>query len=193
MENNLFSHDYFEKLKKVINELDFASIDNVVKLFREAWLSDKQVIILGNGGSSMTALHITTDLNKSPFLATGKRFRGRSLVDNIGLVMAYGNDISFDEIFSQQLMNIMDKGDLVVAISGSGNSPNVVKAVEYANKNGAITVALTGFSGGVVKEIAQHNVWVNVQDMQIAEDIHMIIGHIIMQNFCKKTNDFESK
>jgi len=141
-------------------------------------------ITLGNGGSSMTALHFINDWNKSVFMATGKPFRGRSLIDNLGLVMAYGNDVSFQDIFAEQLKNLLEAGDLLIALSGSGNSENVIRAVRYANDHGATTLGLCGYSGGRLKEIAQHVVWVNVHDMQLAEDMHAIFGHIVMQRLC---------
>ena len=153
-------------------------------LIESVWKSGKQIIVLGNGGSSMTALHMVTDWNKSIFLKTGIHFRGRTLIDNIGLVMAYANDISFSDIFVEQLKNILLPGDLVIAISGSGNSENVIKAVEYANLNSALTLSLTGFDGGKLKLISKNNFWVKVDDMQLAEDMHSIFGHIVMQRLC---------
>lgn len=132
----------------------------------------------------MTALHFINDWNKSIFMATGRPFRGRSLVDNMGLVMSYGNDVSFQDIFVEQIKNVLQEGDLVIAISGSGNSENVIRAVRYANENGGVTLGLCGYSGGKLKGLAQHVVWANVDDMQLSEDIHAIFGHIVMQRLC---------
>jgi D-sedoheptulose 7-phosphate isomerase len=175
---------YFAKLTEQIAALDCEEIDNAISVVADAWQRGSQVIALGNGGSSMTALHMITDWNKSVFLATGKPFRGRTLVDNMGLIMAYGNDISFADVFIEQLKNILQPNDLVLAISGSGNSENVIRAVNYANENGAVTLGLCGYSGGKLKAAAQHVVHVNVNDMQIAEDVHSIFGHIVMQKLC---------
>lgn len=175
---------YFQKLSKLIEHVDRKQIDDAIQLIADAWQEGRQVITLGNGGSSMTALHFITDWNKSVFMHGGKPFRGRSLVDNIGLVMAYGNDISFEDIFIEQLKNVLQPGDLVIAISGSGNSENVVRAVQYANENGAKTLGLCGYRGGKLKELAQQVVWADVDDMQLAEDIHAIFGHIVMQKLC---------
>jgi D-sedoheptulose 7-phosphate isomerase len=175
---------YFDKLSRLIAHLNHDAIDNGVKLVTDAWKAGQQVITLGNGGSSMTALHMMTDWNKSIYLSTKQPFRGRSLIDNIGLIMAYANDISFQDIFAEQLKNIMQPGDLVIAISGSGNSENVIRAVDYANKNGAVTLGLSGYSGGKLKQMAQHNIWANVNDMQLCEDIHAMFGHIVMQKLC---------
>jgi len=175
---------YLEKLTQTLGVIDRNQIDAAVQVVADAWQAGRQIITLGNGGSSMTALHFITDWNKSVFMRGHKQFRGRSLVDNMGLLMAYGNDISFEDIFIEQLKNIMSPGDLVLAISGSGNSENVVRAVDYANKNGATTLGLCGYRGGKLKSIAQHVLWADVDDMQIAEDVHSIFGHMVMQRLC---------
>ena len=178
------SENYFNKLSSVISQLDHSHIDNACNLVEKAWVNGKQIITLGNGGSALTSLHFINDWNKSIYLASGKPLRGRSLVDNIGLVTSYANDISYQDIFIEQLKNIQQPGDLIIAISGSGNSENVVRAVQYANDNGAITLGLTGYDGGKLLKLVQHSVWVPVNDMQLVEDIHMMFGHIVMQKFC---------
>jgi D-sedoheptulose 7-phosphate isomerase len=180
-----FSKAYFGRLVAVIEEQDGAAYDQAVDLVRQAWMTGRQVITLGNGGSAMTALHFTTDWTKSPFVKTGRPFRVRSLLDNMGLVTAYANDLSYQDIFIAQLRNILEPGDLVIAISGSGNSENVIRAVEYANQHGAVTLGLSGFDGGRLKTIAQHNLWVAVNDMQIVEDVHSVFGHLVMQALCR--------
>ncbi|MCU4181147.1 SIS domain-containing protein [Bosea sp. BH3] len=168
-----------------MNKLDTNEFDRGVDLVRQAWLSGKQIIAFGNGGSAITALHFMTDWTKMIPMATGKKFRGRSLIDNMGLITAYGNDLSFADIFSEQIKNIAEPGDLVVAISGSGNSENVIRAVTAANEIGCETLGLCGFSGGRLKETAKHRIWVDSNDMQICEDVHAIFGHIVMQSLCK--------
>jgi len=175
---------YFNRLTRLAGELDHTSIDQAILLIGDAWRSGNQIITLGNGGSSLTALHFINDWNKGIALAGHRPFRGRSLVDNIGLVMSYGNDVSFQNIFVEQLKNILQPGDLVIAISGSGNSENVLRAVKYANENGAVTLGLCGYSGGKLKDLAKHFVWAKVNDMQLAEDVHAIFGHIVMQSLC---------
>ena len=192
MQNTKFdgaSAGYFGRLTKVLAGLDVASFDNGVRIVDEAWRAGKQIITLGNGGSSLTALHFINDWNKSIFMAGGRQFRGRSLVDNMGLVMSYGNDLSFQDIFVEQLKNLVQPGDLVIAISGSGNSENVLRAVRYANDSGAVTLGLCGYSGGKLKEIARHAVWANVDDMQLSEDVHAIFGHVVMQQLCATGKD----
>ncbi|MDP4837410.1 MAG: SIS domain-containing protein [Burkholderiales bacterium] len=175
---------YLNKLSILLSQLDRSQIDNAVQVISNVWLGGKQIITLGNGGSSLTALHFINDWNKSIYMSNKKPFRGRSLVDNIGLVMSYANDISFQDVFVEQLKNILVPGDLVLAISGSGNSENVISAVDYANKNGAVTLGLCGYRGGKLKQMAQHVVWADVDDMQLAEDVHAIFGHIVMQKLC---------
>jgi D-sedoheptulose 7-phosphate isomerase len=173
--------NYFDKLVPFLGGLDRAEIDKAIGVIAEAWQNGKQIITLGNGGSAITALHMINDWNKSMYMATGKPFRGRSLVDNMGLVMAYGNDVSFQDIFIEQLKNILEPGDLVIAISGSGNSENVIRAVTYANDNGAVTLGLCGYNGGKLKTLAHHTVWANADDMQLCEDAHLIFCHMVMQ------------
>ncbi|KJK25729.1 hypothetical protein UB46_03495 [Burkholderiaceae bacterium 16] len=176
---------YLSKLIAQLSTINRDEIDHAVQVVADAWQAGKQIITLGNGGSSMTALHFITDWNKSVFMyGGGKPFRGRSLVDNMGLVMAYGNDISFQDIFVEQLKNILTPGDLVLAISGSGNSENVLRAVQYANENDAVTLGLVGYRGGKLKDMAQHVLWADVDDMQVAEDVHAIFGHMVMQRLC---------
>jgi len=177
--------DYIRRLASLLGAFDSSQADNAIKIIADTWLAGRQVITLGNGGSSLTALHFVNDWNKSVFLATGKPFRGRSLVDNMGLVMSYGNDISFQDIFVEQLKNLLQEGDLVIAISGSGNSENVIRAVRYANDNKAVTLGLCGYGGGRLKDLAQHVLWVNVDDMQLTEDLHAIFGHMVMQRLCR--------
>jgi len=177
---------YTERLSHVLAQLDHAAIDRGVALIESTWKAGKQIITLGNGGSSLTALHYINDWNKSIYLSHGKPFRGRSLVDNVGLLMSYANDITFEDVFSEQLKNILEPGDLVIALSGSGNSENVIRAVDYANSHGAITLGLCGYRGGRLKEKVQQVIWVDADDMQLAEDVHFLFGHIVMQRLCAK-------
>lgn len=180
------SRHYFDRLGDVIERLDFAEIDQAIELVRSAWLDGRQIITLGNGGSAMTALHFVTDWNKSIFGASGHPFRGRSLLDNMGMVTALANDIAYEQVFEQQLRQIAVPGDLVIAVSGSGNSPNVLRAVDYANAVGCPTLGICGFDGGKLKTLARHRLWVDADDMQICEDLHMVFGHIVMQVLCGK-------
>jgi D-sedoheptulose 7-phosphate isomerase len=162
-------------------KLDIPVFQTGVDIICATFEAGKKIVTCGNGGSASTASHYITDWNKMVNLATGKKFRGISLCDNIGLITAYGNDISYDEVFSGQLRAILDEGDLLVAISGSGSSMNVIKAVEYANSIGADTLAIVGYDGGKLKPISKHSVWVESMDMQLCEDVHLMFGHMVMK------------
>jgi D-sedoheptulose 7-phosphate isomerase len=172
---------YLERLTRVLAELDRAALDRAVDKIRQAWQNGRQIITFGNGGSALTALHFIADWNKSVPLATGRVFRGRTLVDNVGLLTAYANDVSFEEIFREQLRNLAEPGDLVVAISGSGNSENVIRGVLEAHRIGCESLALCGMSGGRLRSLAQTVLWAQIDDMQLSEDVHAIFGHIVVQ------------
>jgi D-sedoheptulose 7-phosphate isomerase len=184
MEVSTSSRDYLTKLKATIDSVDPAVIDSCVEVIRNAWLRGRQVITCGNGGSAMTALHFINDWSKSISRHNGRSFRGRTLLDNIGTLTAYANDLSYDDIFSEQLRHTAEPGDVVIAISGSGNSENIVRAVVVANEMGCETVGLCGFNGGKLRHLAKHVLWVDIDDMQISEDLHAIFGHIVMQRLC---------
>ncbi|HXT81773.1 MAG TPA: SIS domain-containing protein [Acetobacteraceae bacterium] len=175
---------YLRKLAACLDRLDHDALDHGIALVRAAWQDGRQIITLGNGGSAMTALHFVTDWAKMVHLTTGKPFRGRSLVDNVGLLTAYANDLSFEDIFAEQMKNVAVRGDLVVAISGSGNSENVIRAVTVANAMGCETLGLCGFRGGRLKTTARHVIWADVDDMQLSEDVHAIFGHMVMKALC---------
>ena len=175
---------YLRRLQACLDTLDQNALDHAIGLVGKAWEEGRQVITLGNGGSAMTALHFITDWNKAIHLKSGRSFHGRTLVDNVGLLTAYANDVAYEDVFCAQLRNIAVAGDLVIAISGSGNSENVIRAVVVANEMGCQTLGLCGFSGGRLKAIAQHVLWINVQDMQLCEDVHAMFGHMVMKSLC---------
>jgi D-sedoheptulose 7-phosphate isomerase len=174
---------YLEKLQKTISNLDIDEINNFINVLVEARNNDKQIFIMGNGGSASTASHFCCDFNKgcSYGYDDHKRFKFICLNDNVATLMAYANDVGYDDIFVEQLKNFYKKGDVVIGISGSGNSLNVLKALEYANENEGITVGLTGYGGGKLKELSKYSVNMNVDDMQISEDLHMMMDHLTMK------------
>jgi D-sedoheptulose 7-phosphate isomerase len=178
------SFQYISRLTSVLGALDYKAMDYAIGMIDATWRRGAQVITLGNGGSSMTALHYITDWSKMIPRITGRPFYGRTLVDNMGLVMAYGNDVSFADVFAEQLKNILRSGDLVLAISGSGESENVIRAVEFANAQGNETLGLCGYDGGRLLKRALHAVWIRVNDMQLCEDAHAMFGHIVVQKLC---------
>ena len=176
--------DYLAAHSHLAQKLDWRAFQGGIDLVAAKFEAGKQIITCGNGGSACAASHYIADWNKMVNLETGRKFRGISLCDNIGIVTAFANDVAFDEIFAGQLKAILDEGDLVIAVSGSGNSPNVVKAIEYANKTGADTLAVVGYDGGVLRRIAKHCVWVPSFDMQLCEDVHLMFGHMVMKTLC---------
>lgn len=177
--------NYLEAQHHLSNRLDIAAIENAIDLIKRTGDSGKKVITCGNGGSASTASHYITDWNKMVNIYTGKQFQGFSLCDNLGLITAYANDLSYDEIFSGQLKSILSDGDLLIAISGSGNSSNVIKAVEYANRVGATTLAIVGYDGGQLMPLAHHHILIPSFDMQLCEDFHFAFGHMVMKSLCE--------
>jgi len=176
--------NYITEHNKVLSNLDVDSLQDAINMVLDAFQRGVKIITCGNGGSASTASHYITDWAKMANLATGKKFRGFSLVDNIGLVTAYGNDLSYEDVFSGQCGALLDKGDLLVVVSGSGNSPNIVKAVNEANKIGADTLAILGYDGGNVLKLANKTFLVPSFDMQVCEDIHLMFGHMVMKALC---------
>ncbi len=175
---------YLTAHRRLADQLDLQALEAGIGLIRAAFDAGRQILTCGNGGSAYAASHLVADWNKNVTIATGKPFRGISLCDNLGLLTAFANDVAFDEIFAGQLRAILQPGDLVIAISGSGNSPNIVKAVEYANSAGAVTLALVGYDGGALKRHAQQSVWIPSFDMQLCEDFHLSFGHMAMKALC---------
>ena len=156
----------------------------VMNVLEQARLDGRQIFIMGNGGSGATASHYCCDFNKGISIHKDKRYRMICLNDNIPTMMAYANDTAYDEVFVGPLQNFYNEGDVVIGISGSGNSGNVVKAMEWAKAQGAITIAFTGYDGGKLKQIAEYGVHVPIDDMQITEDLHMTLDHCMMKILC---------
>ncbi len=169
---------YFGKLKVTLDRISRTELNGFLSLLLDAIERDSQVFTFGNGGSHATASHMAVDFNKGLSFGKSKRFRFICLGDNTPTITAYANDVSYDDIFIEPLKNFLKPRDLVIGISGSGNSPNVIKAIEYANNQGAISLGLTGYDGGVLKKIAHHNVHIPANDMQITEDLHMVLDHM---------------
>jgi len=177
--NNITS--YFDRLKNSIDLIPVEDLSNIMDLLLNARNEGRLILIMGNGGSAATASHFTSDFNKGLSYNKTKRFKFICLNDNVPTMMAYSNDISYDDIFIEPMKNFLNEGDIVIGISGSGNSKNILKAFEYANKKNAITIALTGYDGGALKKIAKYNVHIPIKDMQISEDLHMVLDHCMMK------------
>ena len=178
--------DYFTRLKDTLDRLDVKVIEQVVEVLLKCREEDRTMFIFGNGGSAANASHIAGDFLKGISYGMDKRFKAHSLVDNIAGTTAITNDLSYSEVFIEQLKTFMNKGDVVIGISGSGNSENVVKAIEWAGKNGATTVAMVGYKGGRLGSIANIVVHVPVNDMEITEDVHTMIFHAIKQEINRR-------
>lgn len=173
--------NYFAQHQKIFEIINKDEIINAIDIIQQTIKNNKKIITFGNGGSASTAQHFITDWIKMANVIKGLKVRGMSLVDNNGIVTAYANDLNYDDIFSQQLNSICDEGDLCVPISVSGNSKNVILGTQTASKIGANTIGFLGFDGGKLKEFCQHSILVPSNDMQICEDVHLMIGHIIMK------------
>lgn len=180
--------NYLEGLKNVIREIPIDKVEKVENAILDAYKRESTIFIFGNGGSAATASHFACDINKGACCTLKKRFKVMCLNDSIPTIMAYANDNSYSDIFAEQLKNFLKPDDLVIGISASGNSKNILKAIRYAKKAGARTAGLTGFSGGRLARLADLSVVVKVNDMQKIEDAHLIITHIIMQGTCKELN-----
>jgi len=171
--------EYIQLVKNTLDALDIRAIELLAEAFYQTYQAGGNIYTMGNGGSGASASHAAGDFLKGASYGLDKRFRMICLNDNLPAMMAIANDIGWDDIFIEPLKNFLTNKDLVIGISGSGNSKNVVKALEYAKQNGAKTVAMSGFKGGKISEIADINMHVPVMDMEVTEDIHMVIFNII--------------
>ena len=189
---NFEFHTYFKRVCDTLNSIDKESVTRLVEILLQARENENTVFIFGNGGSGATASHVTGDFLKGISYGLDKRFRFQCLNDNVSGMMAISNDLTYEEIFIEQLKVFLKKDDIVIGISGSGNSANVVKALEYARLKGANTVAFCGYKGGKIKNIADLVIHAPVNDMEVTEDAHIIIFHAIKQAMMKqlKGDDF---
>ena len=171
---------YIEKEIEVLSMLDINAINLAIGEIVAAFEREGNIYIFGNGGSASTASHFANDFNKGISEYTEKKFRFICLNDNVPTVMAVANDVGYDEVFRFQLRGKLKEKDLVIGISGSGNSKNVVNAIEYAKQEGTRTLGITGYDGGKVKQIVDVSLYVPIKNMQITEDIHMVFNHMMM-------------
>ena len=170
---------YFEKEIEIIKHLDLDAICDAVGAILSAYERNAAIYIFGNGGSAATASHFVCDFNKGISDNRDKKFNFICLNDNMAQLLAIANDYSFGEVFRYPLVGRLKPDDLVIAISGSGNSNNIIRAVEYAKEIGTPVIGITGYNGGKLKELADYHMDAMVNDMQISEDIHMIFDHMI--------------
>jgi len=171
---------YFTRLKATSDKINRKELANAMRLLIKTRDEKRFVYIIGNGGSAATASHFVNDFNKGLSLGCDKRFRFICLNDNLPTMMSIANDVAYESIFVEQMKNFLDDGDVVMAISGSGNSENIVKAVEYAKSRGNKVIGLTGYNGGKLMELSDVKLHVPIDDMQVVEDLHMVFDHLMM-------------
>lgn len=176
-----YSKKYLEYLSGLFSEINLEEIDNIVSIFEKARENEKTIFIIGNGGSAATASHMSEDLSKGTYVEGKKPFKTISLTDNTPYITALANDEGYGNVFLGQLKCLLKKDDVVVSISASGNSPNLIEATKYANSKGAVTVGIIGFDGGKLKGLCKHNFIVKTDKGMYGpvEDTHLIVGHII--------------
>lgn len=170
---------YMHRVAELARSIDPKSIRQVSEILLEAMRQGRQVFTFGNGGSAATASHFAVDLGKGLEGSGGARLRAHCLADAVPMMTAWANDTDYSRIFAEQVVNFVQRGDVVVAISGSGNSPNVLRGVEAAATRGALTIGLTGFKGGRLKDLVDVCVIVPSDNMQHIEDLHMVLAHVI--------------
>lgn len=177
--NTIEPEDYVSTLQAVLSQLDLGQVKKATEVLMEAYERGNCIYIFGNGGSGTTASHMTGDFIKGVSYGLDKKFKMICLNDNYTTMTAIANDVSFDDVFVEPLKNFLQDGDIVIGISGSGNSRNVVLALEYAQSKGNTIIGFSGYSGGRVREIADVSVYIPINSMEVAEDLHFSVFHMI--------------
>jgi len=181
-----YPEQYKRELLAAIETIPLDRVSRAIEWFKEARAAGRQIFVCGNGGSASTASHFVCDMVKGASFERPARFRILALTDSLPTITAYANDVSYDAVFAEQLKNFAQPGDLVMCLSGSGNSPNVIRAMEYANSIGCRTIALTGRDGGRLGPMAQLHIQVPVPHMGRIEDGHLIVCHMIAYYFMEE-------
>ena len=176
--------DYIEQHNLVVGNLNRQEVENAIALIKKTVERGGRVAVCGNGGSAVAASHYITDWNKMVYTHTKLKFNGICLSDNVGLITAYSNDLSYNEVFSEQVKNLLNEDDLLITLSGSGNSENVIRATLVANDMNVKTLAICGYDGGELKKISNNSVWTKSNDMQLCEDVQTVFGHMVMKSLC---------
>jgi D-sedoheptulose 7-phosphate isomerase len=184
----LGTKDYLDRVCEAIRDVDTTQIEALSDRIEERYHSGRFVFIVGNGGSGANASHLCEDLAKCTLrdFQSQRRLRVLSLTDNTPWVTAVANDINYESVFLEQLKNLGSPGDLLIAISGSGNSPNILRAVEWANGHGITTVGVTGFGGGKLRTLAHQSLHAPVDDMGIAESVHQVVFHWVIDDLYRR-------
>lgn len=181
MKLDAFADRYLSDLKNQLNRFDTGGFSAIVEAILDAYAHTRRIFVMGNGGSASTASHFACDINKGCCIDLEHKFKMICLNDSLPTLMAIANDLSYASVFVEQLKNFFEPKDLVIGISGSGNSPNVIAAIDYARLHGAKTIGLSGFDGGTLAKSVDIAWVAGIQDMQKVEDLHMIVVHMIMQ------------
>lgn len=184
---------YFTDVEAALKRLDVEEINRAMNAIYRAFQERRHIYVFGNGGSAATASHLANDFNKGISQGLRKKFRVCCLNDNMATVMAIANDLDYSDVFAEQLRNRLEPGDLVIAISGSGNSSNIIKAVRHAKECGCEVIGLSGYDGGRLKTLADYSMHVDVDDMQIVEDLHLVFNHMMMRIFSRRLHEMESE
>jgi D-sedoheptulose 7-phosphate isomerase len=174
---------YFTELKDLLDAMPLERIEAIGAVLYSAYRHDKQVFVVGNGGSASTASHMACDLAKNTLSGDRPRFRVLSLTDNVALMSALANDVGYEHVFKEQLVNLIRTGDVLLVLSGSGNSPNVLEAMRYARKRSATVIAFLGFDGGTAAELADHVIVAPTDNYGLIEDVHMVLNHALTSYF----------
>ncbi|MGO9518290.1 MAG: SIS domain-containing protein [Candidatus Korobacteraceae bacterium] len=172
-------NNYFDDVVQTIGKMPIATIEKIVNAFLEAYESSRMIYLFGNGGSAALASHFACDLGKGASNGSSKRFQVLAFTDNVPLMTAWANDARYEDIFAEQLINFVRPDDLTFAISGSGKSPNILKALKVAREAGAFTIGLTGFQGGDMKDLCDLCLTVPSENMQVIEDLHLSVTHAV--------------
>lgn len=171
---------YIKNEIDILSKIDISLISRLINLIDTTYQKRATIYVCGNGGSALTASHISCDFNKCLNEIYENKFNVVCLSDNVGVITALANDISYQDIYYKQLINKLKRNDLLIAISGSGNSANVIKAAEYAKNVGTNVVSLTGFDGGKLKTLSDFDINIPISNMQIVEDVHLMINHLMV-------------
>ena len=193
MESNASIISYLTELEQMLRDVSQAHVQDILSLLEETYRNGHRIFIMGNGGSAATASHFALDLAKNTIMQGAPRLKAISLTDHVPLITAWSNDTAYEHIFEEQLANMIEPGDLVIGISTSGNSPNVINALNLAKKSRAATVGLLGAEGGRIKNIVDSYVLAPGQNIEQEEDAHMILTHIITRHMREVVRSYANK
>lgn len=193
MESNASIISYLTELEQMLRDVSQAHLQDILSLLEETYRNGHRIFIMGNGGSAATASHFALDLAKNTIMQGAPRLKAISLTDHVPLITAWSNDTAYEHIFEEQLANMIEPGDLVIGISTSGNSPNVINALNLAKKSRAATVGLLGAEGGRIKHIVDSYVLAPGQNIEQEEDAHMILTHIITRHMREVVRSYANK